>query len=149
MFLSLPTSMSLVLTCLLYYSWSWRPLHLPALHWSLFTCVTVSSCQKDAILDPLLPLPLPLTRDNFTTDYMQFSNDSCADNSLILFPPINLTSLFSNQSSVHSSSRSLLRCSYQFTLHASQHHSLFFTLQIFQFISFSHSTITPYPHVSF
>lgn len=128
MLLSLPPSKSLVLTCLpvLFLALE-APSSSSSPLISIHMCVTVSSCQRDAILDPLLPLPLPLTLDNFTTDYMQFSNDSCADNSLILFPPINLTSLFSNQSSVHSSSRSLLRCSYQFTLHASQHNSLFFT----------------------
>lgn len=67
---------------------------------------------------------------------------SCADNSLISFHPINVTSLSSNQSSAHSSARSLLMSSYQFTLHTSQHNPLFLPLQIFPFISFSHSTIT-------
>lgn len=128
MFLSLPPSKSLVLTGL--------PLLFLALEASsssnsplisLHIYVTLSSCQRDPVLDPLLPLPLLLTLDKFTTDYMQFSKDSCADNSLILFPPINLISLSSNQSSVHLSAMSLLMSSYQFTLHASQHHSPFFT----------------------
>lgn len=140
-FHSLPPIKSLVLTCLpvLFLtlgasSSSSSPLI------SLHIYVTVPSCQRDPVLDPLLPFPSLLTLDNFTPGYMQSSKVSCADNSLILFSSINLTSLSS--SSVHCSARSLLMSSYQFTLHGSQHHSLFLPWQIFPFISFSHSTMT-------
>lgn len=126
----------------LYYSWPWRPLHLPAVHWSLFTSMPLYPPAKEILFLTLfshfpcflLQVISPQTTCN--------SAVSCADNSLISFHPINVTSLSSNQSSAHSSARSLLMSSYQFTLHTSQHNPLFLPLQIFPFISFSHSTIT-------
>lgn len=116
MLLSLPPSKSLVLTCLpvLFLALEASSSYSSPLI-SLHIYVTVFSCQRNAVLDPLLLFPLLLTPDNFTTDYMQFSKVSCTDNSLILFPPINLTSLSSNQSSVHSLARSSLMPSYHFT----------------------------------
>lgn len=129
----------------LYYSWLWRPLHLPALLWSLFICASLCPLAEEMlslILFSLLP-SLP-SLGNFTTDYIQLSNVPCADNSLVSFPPVKLTSLSSNQSSVHSSARSLLMSSYQFTLHASQHHSHFPLHKSFHLFH-----CTPYPHTLF
>ena len=93
-------------------------------HLSSYVChCPLAEGMLPLILFSLFPC-LP-SLGNFTTDYIQFSNVPCADNSLISFPPIKLTSLSSNQSSAHSSARSLLMSSYQFTLHASQHRSFF------------------------